>query len=98
MGRHTSRRLSDEKTVIFGDFSHTNDGGMVNDLVLLGAKFTTWARENCNATDAEALCGLCHYESLSLTENIKANYGKLQKSCFEKIKASGLQIPIFTTT
>lgn len=97
MGRHVIRRLSDGTTSIVGDFSHTNQGGAVNDFVLLGAKFTVWARENCNATDAEALCGLCHYESLSLTEAAKANYGKLQKSCFEKIKASGLQIPTFKT-
>jgi len=97
MGRHVSRRLSDEKTVIIGDFSHINEGGMVNDFVLLGAKFTIWARENCNVTDAEALCCLLHHESLSLTEAVKANYGKLQKSCFDKIKASGLQIPVFTT-
>lgn len=55
MGRHVSRRLSDEKTVIIGDFSHINEGGMVNNFVLLGAKFTIWARENCNVTDAEAL-------------------------------------------
>jgi len=97
MGRYISRRLSDEKTVIIGDFSHINEGGMVNDFVLLGAKFKLWASENCGTTDTESLCAIVHKESLSLTEAVKANYGKLQKSCFDKIKASGLQIPVFTT-
>jgi hypothetical protein len=98
MGRYIRRRLSDGTTSIVGDFSHTNDGGMVNDFVLLGAKFKLWASENCGTTDTESLCAIVHKESLSLTDTVKANYEKLQKSCFEKIKASGLQIPIFTTT
>ena len=96
MGGHISRRLSDGTTSIVGDFNHNNEGGMLNDFVVLGAKFSTWARENCGVTDAEALCALCNKESLSLTDTVKQNYDTLQKSCFDKIKASGLQIPIFT--
>ena len=95
MGRHISRRLSDGVTSIVGDFNHEANG-MLNDFVVLGAKFSTWARENCGVTDAEALCALCNKESLSLTDTVKQNYDTLQKSCFDKIKASGLQIPIFT--
>ena len=96
MGRHISRRLSDGTTSIVGDFNHNNEGGMLNDFVVLGAKFSTWARENCGVTDAEALCALRNIESLLIIANLKRNYNELQKSCFDKIKASGLQIPIFT--
>ena len=45
--------------------------GMLNDFVVLGAKFSTWARENCGVTDAEALCALRNKESLSLTDTVK---------------------------
>lgn len=61
MGRHISRRLSDGVTSIVGDFNHEANG-MLNDFVVLGAKFSTWARENCGVTDAaikhtQTLCG-----------------------------------------
>ena len=49
MGRHISRRLSDGVTSIVGDFNHEANG-MLNDFVVLGAKFSTWARENCGVT------------------------------------------------
>lgn len=96
MGRHISRRLSDGTTSIVGDFNHDNDGGMLNDFVVLGAKFQSWARENCGTSDAESLCAICNKESLSLTDTVKKYYDFLQERCFNKIKASGLQIPIFT--
>ena len=96
MGRHISRRLSDGVTSIVGDFNHEANG-MLNDFVVLGAKFSTWARENCGVTDAEALCALRNIESLLIIANLKRNYNELQKSCFDKIEASGLQIPIFVT-
>lgn len=96
MGRHISRRLSDGVTSIVGDFSG-EPNGMINDFVLLGAKFKSWARENCGTSDAESLCAICNKESLSLTDTVKEQYNELQKSCFDKIKASGLQIPTFTS-
>ena len=96
MGRHISRRLSDGVTSIVGDFSG-EPNGMINDFVLLGAKFKSWARENCGTSDAESLCALCNKDSIALTDTVKKQYNELQTRAFEKIKASGLQIPIFTS-
>lgn len=95
MGRHISRRLSDGVTSIVGDFSG-EPNGMISDFVLLGTKFQSWARENCGTSDAESLCALCNKDSIALTDTVKKFYDILQTRCFDKIKASGLQIPIFT--
>lgn len=95
MERYKSHRLSDG-TWISGLFSHENIG-LLDDFFVLGDEFEKWSKQALQADGEEVFCALVQKQHINPYCTFYTMYDEYKERFFERLKESGIEIPVFKT-
>jgi len=88
LGKHSAEHTLQNGVKIYGVFSSDHP------MMTLCSKFQIWAEEFCKVDAAESICGFFDIAEIKkYHKSLQDDYAQLQKTCFEKIKASGATMP-----